>query len=96
MEITRAPHRKASASEGFRCTHCNAPNSAVVNTRPSNEYEPIVVMRRRRECVACGFRFTTYETDIKPTGMRDANAVRDETLDGVVKVIADLLHKTVP
>jgi len=42
----------------MKCPYCSAPDSKVVNSRPSDEGGAI---RRRRECLACGRRFTTYE-----------------------------------
>ncbi|MBR2683374.1 MAG: transcriptional repressor NrdR [Atopobiaceae bacterium] len=42
----------------MRCPKCGFEESKVVDSRPSENYDAI---RRRRECVACGFRFTTYE-----------------------------------
>ena len=37
---------------------CGHPESKVVDSRPSDEFNSI---RRRRECLKCGNRFTTYE-----------------------------------
>jgi transcriptional repressor NrdR len=42
----------------MRCPFCSATEDKVVDTRP-NDSEQII--RRRRECVACARRFTTYE-----------------------------------
>jgi transcriptional repressor NrdR len=42
----------------MRCPFCAAIEDKVVDTRPSDNEQ---VIRRRRECVACGRRFTTYE-----------------------------------
>jgi transcriptional repressor NrdR len=42
----------------MRCPFCSAIEDKVVDTRPSDGDQ---VIRRRRECVACGRRFTTYE-----------------------------------
>jgi transcriptional repressor NrdR len=42
----------------MRCPFCSAVEDKVVDTRPSDNDQ---VIRRRRECVACGRRFTTYE-----------------------------------
>jgi len=42
-----------------RCPFCSHPESKVVDSRPSDEGSSI---RRRRECLACHKRFTTYET----------------------------------
>lgn len=43
----------------MKCPYCSHPESKVVDSRPSNEGTSI---RRRRECLACHKRFTTYET----------------------------------
>jgi transcriptional repressor NrdR len=42
----------------MRCPHCGAVDSRVVDSRPADDQAAI---RRRRECVACCRRFTTYE-----------------------------------
>lgn len=44
--------------EHMRCPKCGHQESKVVDSRPSDEYNSI---RRRRECLKCGYRFTTYE-----------------------------------
>lgn len=40
------------------CSKCGALEDKVIDSRPSKEGKSI---RRRRECVSCGFRYTTYE-----------------------------------
>ena len=42
----------------MRCPHCKADNDRVVDSRSSADGFSI---RRRRQCLACGRRFTTYE-----------------------------------
>ena len=42
----------------MRCPFCSAIEDKVVDTRPSDNDH---VIRRRRECIGCGRRFTTYE-----------------------------------
>lgn len=42
----------------MRCPFCSATEDKVVDTRPSDNEQ---IIRRRRECVGCGKRFTTYE-----------------------------------
>ncbi len=42
----------------MRCQYCNGTESKVIDSRPTEEGNSI---RRRRECVRCGRRFTTYE-----------------------------------
>jgi transcriptional repressor NrdR len=41
-----------------RCPYCGVDHDKVVDSRPSDEGAAV---RRRRECLACGERFTTYE-----------------------------------
>ena len=43
----------------MRYQYCNCTESKVIDSRPTEEGNSI---RRRRECVGCGRRFTTYET----------------------------------
>lgn len=43
----------------MKCPTCAHPESKVVDSRPSADGSSI---RRRRECLCCGKRFTTYET----------------------------------
>lgn len=42
----------------MRCPSCGYPESKVVDSRPSDDGATI---RRRRECLECKHRFTTYE-----------------------------------
>ena len=42
----------------MRCPKCGCEESKVVDSRPSENNDAI---RRRRECIQCGYRFTTYE-----------------------------------
>ncbi len=42
----------------MRCPSCGNLESKVVDSRPAEDGSSI---RRRRECLACGTRFTTYE-----------------------------------
>lgn len=42
----------------MRCQYCNSTESKVIDSRPTEEGNSI---RRRRECMGCGRRFTTYE-----------------------------------
>lgn len=41
----------------MKCPQCGYAESKVVDSRPSDES-----IRRRRECLSCGRRFTTHET----------------------------------
>ena len=42
----------------MKCPFCNASDTKVIDSRPTDEGQRI---RRRRECLSCGKRFTTYE-----------------------------------
>ncbi len=42
----------------MKCPFCGYTESRVIDSRPTDEGERI---RRRRECLKCGKRFTTYE-----------------------------------
>lgn len=42
----------------MKCPFCACPESKVVDSRPTDDEEKI---RRRRECIRCGKRFTTFE-----------------------------------
>ena len=60
----------------MKCPFCGAPDTRVVDSRLASESAQV---RRRRECFACGARFTTYESPmlnmpmvIKQDGSRDA------------------------
>lgn len=43
----------------MKCPYCGHPESKVIDSRPADENASI---RRRRECLSCARRFTTYET----------------------------------
>ena len=60
----------------MRCPSCNSLDTQVKDSRPT---EDSAVIRRRRVCVACNFRFTTFErvqlrelTVVKKNGQRVA------------------------
>ena len=42
----------------MKCIYCGYPESKVIDSRPTDEGNSI---RRRRECLECKKRFTTYE-----------------------------------
>ena len=60
----------------MKCPFCSTLDSKVIDSRPANDGTSI---RRRRECLQCHSRFTTYETVemlpmvvIKKNGMRQS------------------------
>ena len=42
----------------MKCPYCGDEESKVIDSRPTEDGERI---RRRRECLRCRMRFTTYE-----------------------------------
>jgi transcriptional repressor NrdR len=58
--LPTAPRRRAGAGYGgaVRCPYCSADDDKVVDSRPADD---AAAVRRRRECLVCGRRFTTYE-----------------------------------
>ncbi len=43
----------------MRCPFCHVPDTRVIDSRLVDEDNQV---RRRRECIGCNERFTTYET----------------------------------
>lgn len=43
----------------MKCPYCSSPDTKVTDSRDTDDGASI---RRRRQCLACGRRFTTYET----------------------------------
>jgi transcriptional repressor NrdR len=62
----------------MKCPFCGGGDDRVVDSRESREGE---VIRRRRECVSCGRRFTSYETIEEIPYMVVKNDGRRETFD---------------
>jgi transcriptional repressor NrdR len=74
----------------MRCPWCNAADDRVVDSRPA---EGGVAIRRRRECLACRRRYTTFErieevglVVIKRDGSRDPFD-REKLTGGILKAI---------
>ncbi len=72
----------------MKCPYCAFPESKVVDSRPADEGASI---RRRRECLSCHKRFTTYETMeslplmvIKKDGSRQSFD-RNKVLSGLIR-----------
>ena len=62
----------------MKCPFCGSSDDRVVDSRESREGE---VIRRRRECVSCGRRFTSYETIEEIPYMVVKNDGRREAFD---------------
>jgi len=92
--LPAAPDAKPAVGTCFlgvtimKCPFCGYTESKVVDSRPTDEGSSI---RRRRECLSCASRFTTYETVeylpiivVKKDGSRQAFD-RSKLLSGLVK-----------
>lgn len=72
----------------MRCVHCGSHDDKVLDSRSSKDGTSI---RRRRECLNCGYRYTTYEqverTElrvVKRDGTREA-LNREKLMSGLIK-----------
>ena len=82
----------------MKCIYCEHPESKVVDSRPTDEG---TVIRRRRECLKCGKRFTTYEkAEQMPMMVIKKRPVSIEQIDKIVenieKIIYNSLEREVP
>lgn len=62
----------------MRCMYCNHDESKVVDSRPTEDGWAI---RRRRECINCSKRFTTYEKIENPLILVVKNDGERQTFD---------------
>ena len=72
----------------MKCPYCGYSESKVIDSRPADEGSSI---RRRRECLSCSKRFTTYETVeslpmvvVKKDGSRQSFE-RGKVLSGMIR-----------
>lgn len=72
----------------MKCPYCGFNESKVIDSRPADENNSI---RRRRECLSCTRRFTTYETVeslpvvvVKKDGSRQSFD-RSKVMGGVIR-----------
>ena len=88
----------------MKCMYCGCLDSKVIDSRSA---EDGTIIRRRRECINCGKRFTTYETVentpvfvIKTNGVRqafDPNKIKNGIIKACEKrpVPASIIDKLV-
>lgn len=74
------------------CMKCGKDTLKVVDTRPVQSYEWLV--RRRRKCRSCGYRFSTYELQAKDIKSIAYNMyyceLRDKITGTMEKIIKDV------
>jgi len=58
----------------MRCPQCFTEDTKVIDSRPAEDGTAI---RRRRECLACGERFTTFERSVVSITVVKRNGVRE-------------------
>jgi transcriptional repressor NrdR len=92
----------------MRCPKCGCQDDKVIDSRASREGATI---RRRRECIGCGYRFTTYE-EVESAGLmvlkhdgRREEFSKEKLLSGIKKacqkrpispkIIEDLIERIV-
>jgi transcriptional repressor NrdR len=74
----------------MKCPFCGAPDTQVVDSRISDEGNTIC---RRRRCMPCGKRFTTYETaELRLPQVVKQNGKREEYLKNRTSFLR-ALHK---
>ena len=67
----------------MRCLYCDCTESKVIDSRSADDDRTI---RRRRECIGCGRRFTTYETiEVSPILVVKADGTRQAYDVGKIK-----------
>ena len=72
----------------MKCLYCNCTENKVVDSRSADDDKAI---KRRRECIGCGRRFTTYETiEVNPVLVVKNNGTRqsfnaEKIRNGIVK-----------
>ncbi len=84
-------HHSGYAGPAMQCPFCHESETRVVDSRPA---EANTAIRRRRECSACGRRFTTYERVVpmvmvrKRSGRLEAFAA-EKVRRGIEAALAD-------
>ncbi len=89
----------------MKCPFCGFEESKVIDSRPTDEGEKI---RRRRECMSCAKRFTTYEiiesvpiVVVKKDGKSREVFDRDKLFNGMMRacekrpVSVDVIEKAI-
>lgn len=92
-------------ADSMKCPFCSFEESKVIDSRPTDEGEKI---RRRRECMSCGKRFTTYEiiesvpiVVVKKDGKAREVFDRDKLFNGMMRacekrpVSVDVIEKAI-
>jgi len=72
----------------MRCPFCNVHDTKVIDSRLSGEGDQI---RRRRECIECQERFTTYE-NVELTLPRVVKSGGDREMFSIDKLRSGFLH----
>ena len=77
----------------MKCPYCGYQESKVVDSRHSEDGQSI---RRRRECLSCQKRFTTYETvECLPIVVIKRDGARQAATDAIVQIIQNSLDREV-
>jgi transcriptional repressor NrdR len=89
--VSRVLAATAQYRAGMRCPYCQADDDKVVDSRPADDGGAV---RRRRECISCGRRFTTHERVVelplmvvKRAGLKEPFE-REKLLAGIERAVA--------
>lgn len=91
MALSRSDPGNGTLVDTMRCPLCATEDTRVIDSRPAEDGRAI---RRRRECLACGERFTTFErsivgaTVVKRSGLRESFD-REKVRRGLESALAD-------
>ena len=88
FQVWKIPNSKSQIQNPMRCPFCGHQEDKVVDSRESKDGDSI---RRRRECLECGRRFTSYERIDEIPYMVVKKDGRRETFDRN-KIMAGLLR----
>ena len=71
----------------MKCPYCGYLESKVVDSRPADEGASI---RRRRECLSCHKRFTTYERNKVMSGLIRACEKRPVSINTLEEIVTEI------
>jgi transcriptional regulator NrdR family protein len=71
----------------MKCPYCNKSGNKIIDSRPVLKKN---IIRRRRECLNCNYKFTTYEY---PTDTVFENQIYRKTKQEIITKIAKLVRE---
>ena len=71
----------------MRCPYCGSVDDKVVESRTLGQGDCI---RRRRECLSCGYRFTSYERIEEKRGIERSLEKRPVSMNEIENIVSDI------